>query len=85
MEYEAGLHRLLERLGTEHHLYLEAATLQVRLLENIRDERHFGTSENTRVERSRIISSLNHLALSTLGTSFNDLAMEPRVTTPRLT
>lgn len=84
MDYEVALRRLLEGLGKDHYLYAEALTLQARLLENIRQERLFGASETTRVERSRLVSALNQLALNALGTSLNDLAMEPRAATPRL-
>jgi hypothetical protein len=85
MDYEVALQHLLEGLGKDHHLYAEALILQSRLLENIRQERLYGATETTRVERSRLVSALNQLALNALGTSINDLAMGSRTATPRLT
>lgn len=73
MDYEVGLRRLFERIGPEHREYADALVLQSRLIENIRSERMFGTSENTRAERARCIDRLNSLCLRAIGTSFNDL------------
>ena len=84
MDYEVGIQRLLDGLGKDHYLYVEVLTLQARLQENVHEERLFGASETTRVERSRLVSALNQLALNALGTSLNDLAMVSHTTTPRL-
>jgi hypothetical protein len=53
----------------------ELLSLEARLLENLAQERRFGTTEMIRLERARIVDSLNRLALRlNLGMSFNDLA-----------
>jgi len=51
----------------------EAHTLAARLEKNERAERLFGSSENTRNERSQIIFALNELALDCCSVSFNEL------------
>jgi energy-coupling factor transporter ATP-binding protein EcfA2 len=73
--YETGLQHLLERVGKEHPVYAEALTLQSRLLENIATTRRYGDTEMRRAERANCVDALNHLALETLGLSFNDLCM----------
>jgi len=72
--YELALKVLLERLGKEHPQYVEALTLQGRLLENIRQARRYGDDENLRSERTRIREVLDRLVLQTLDTSFTDIA-----------
>ena len=47
--------------------------LESRLLDNLQDERDYGTSETIRSERARIVQELNRLALIHLGRSFNEL------------
>lgn len=73
IRYETGLHRLLERLGSEHPHYVETLTLQTRLLENIAQVREYSDSENLRSERNRILTQLNRLALESLSVTFNQL------------
>jgi hypothetical protein len=83
IRYETGLHRLLERLGSDHAHYVEALTLQSRLLENIAQTRQYGDMETRRAERAQILDTLNRLALQTVGVSFNkwcELATELRPT-----
>jgi tetratricopeptide (TPR) repeat protein len=77
--YETGLSLLLKRLGQKHPRYTEALTLQSRLLENLAQARRYGDTETRRAERAEIIDRLNHLALETLGVSFNELAQEPGI------
>jgi hypothetical protein len=73
VNYERGLEILkarLERTGR----YDEFNVLEARLRENLRDERTYGASEQSRRERAQVIDALNRLALDVLGTSFNDLS-----------
>jgi hypothetical protein len=74
MDHERGLDALRAQLEQTNR-YLEFATLEARLRENLSDERLYGTNETSRSERARIINSLNRLALEVLGLSFNDLAL----------
>jgi hypothetical protein len=71
IRYETGLHRLLERLGSDHPRYVKALALQSRLLENIAQTRQYGDMETRRAERVQILDTLNRLALQTVGVSFN--------------
>ena len=71
--YESGLELILQRMGKDHPHYTEALTLQSRLLENIDQTHRHGDTETRRAERSEIRDALNHLALETVGVSFNDL------------
>jgi hypothetical protein len=45
------------------------------LLENLRNERRFGSTETLRNERSRIVDALNPLALNRAGVRFVDLCL----------
>ena len=54
--------------------FSEFDTLDDRINKNERAERIFGSSENTRNERSQIIFALNEMALECCGISFNDLS-----------
>jgi len=72
--YEAGLRRLLERLGPGHPRYPDVLAYRQRLSENIELTRVRSDTETRRAERSEIISWLNALALSTAGVSFNELS-----------
>lgn len=74
MDYENGLDLLKAQLEQTNR-YTEFAILEARLHENLNDERFYGSSENNRADRSRIVSSLNDLTLDSLGLSFNDLAL----------
>lgn len=74
MDFERGLDSLRSQLE-ETNRYTEFTTLEARMLENLRDERLYGSNETNRSERTRVITGLNKLALEVLGLSFNDLAM----------
>jgi hypothetical protein len=75
LDLKRGLERLGELLrDLDADTEAEFSTLEERLLDNERSERLFGSSENTRSERSQIVYALNQLALTRLGVSFNDLA-----------
>ncbi|MBN1487595.1 MAG: AAA-like domain-containing protein [Anaerolineae bacterium] len=56
-------------------------TLEARWNKNKNDELIFGSSENTRNERSQIIYALNTLSLAKCGTSFNELCEGKPLTT----
>jgi hypothetical protein len=72
LDYERGLQVLATQLeGTRDHK--DFVTLEARLRENLREERLYGSSEQIRSDRARIVDSLNRLALDALGVSFNDL------------
>ena len=75
MDYEYGLRKLRELL-TQYAptLLAEFHTLEARLLDNLRDERLYGSTESVRAEKARIVQALNNLAdRAGLGSSFNDL------------
>jgi hypothetical protein len=80
--YETGLERLLEQLGSDHPRYVEALTLQSRLLENIIQARQYSDTETRRAERAQTMSTLNCLALEAVGVSFNELCSEERGVPP---
>ena len=71
--YEAGMNRLLERLGSNHPRYAEATTLQSRLSDNITQARRYGETETRRADRAQIVDALNRLALETVKVSFSEL------------
>ncbi len=72
--HERGLTTLGELLAQANvQIRLDFAVLESRLLENLQDERHYGTSETLRSERARIVQELNRLALAHLQRSFNEL------------
>jgi hypothetical protein len=74
MDYERGLDALKQFAeGTDW--YQDFAVYEAPLRENLRDERRYGPSEQTRRDRTRIVDQLNALALKHLGISFNDLCM----------
>lgn len=75
LNLERGLEALknVVKEGAEPDVYLTFMTLESRLLANLHDERIYGTSENVRSERARIVLELNRLALAHAGCSFNEL------------
>jgi hypothetical protein len=74
MDYERGLDALKQLAeGTDWHQ--DFAVHEAPLRENLRDERRYGPSEQTRRDRTRIVDQLNALALKHLGISFNELCM----------
>lgn len=81
MDYERGLDALKQRAeGTDW--YQDFAVHEAALRDNLRDERRYGPSEQTRRDRTRVVDQLNALALHRLGVSFNDLCIgkQPAVT-----
>ncbi len=73
--YETGLSQLLNRIGQQHPRYSDALVYQHRLKENIAQSRRHGDTETRRAERSEIIERLNELAVSVLGTTFDELCI----------
>ena len=76
---ERGLQVLKDALrGGDRDVFLEFSTLEGRLIENIRNERLYGSTETVRVERARIVQELNRLAMEAkCGRSFNEMCTEP--------
>jgi hypothetical protein len=79
MDYELGLD-VLKRYAEGADWYDDFDLYEAQLCENLRDERRYGPSEQSRRDRARIVESLNLLARDHLDTSFNDLCMggQPR-------
>ena len=74
MNYKRGFTQLKAYLEQQTPDSLqEFYTLEDRFKNNEKSERIFGSSENTRNERSQIIYSLNQLAYDHCGKSFNEL------------
>jgi hypothetical protein len=71
MDYELGLRTLKARLVGD--ALGEFNVYEARLLENLRREQMFGSTETTRAERAAVVDALNRLAQAHLGTSFNAL------------
>ncbi len=77
MNYEHGLTRLKEYLAkSAPDILNDFSTLEDRFHKNLRAERIFGSSENTRAEHSQIIYALNQLGLEHCAISFNDLCQD---------
>jgi len=71
--HERGLAALGDLLAHANvQIRLDFAVLQSRLLDNLQDERLYGTREAIRSERARIVHELNRLALAHLSRSFSD-------------
>jgi len=58
--YQIGLTRLLEKLGEEHRRYIEALTLQSRLLNNIAKAREYGDALQLQHDRAQIVRRSGH-------------------------
>lgn len=76
---ERGLQVMKDALrGGDRDAFLEFSTLESRLLENIRSERLYGSTETARSERARIVQELNRLAMEAkCDRSFNEMATVP--------
>ena len=74
MNYERGLN-VFKQLAEGTEWYQDFTVHEAALSENLRDERRYGPSEQTRRDRTRIADQLNALALQHLGISFNDLCL----------
>ena len=76
MNYELGL-RVLEPFvrPEDEDAWRDFKLYKGQLLENLRDERRYGSTETLRSDRSRIVDKLNALALRLIGTGFTDLCL----------
>ncbi len=73
MDYQQGLSQLKNCVEQDNEALLEFSTLSARFDKNQKNERLFGSSENTRNDHSQIMYALNDLALKHCNRSFNDL------------
>jgi hypothetical protein len=71
MDHELGIRTLKARLPED--ALNDFNVHEARLLENMRRERLYGSTETTRAERAAIVDALNQLAQTRLGMSFNEL------------
>lgn len=71
MNYRNGL-ASIKKLASEKPWQQKFLVLEASLLENIESEELFGTSQQIRSDRARIILQLNKLAMDNIGKSFND-------------
>jgi hypothetical protein len=76
----AALGQLLAHADADTRLSL--SVLESRLVDNLKDERLYGSTETIRAERARIVGELNRLALDQVGQSFNDLCKTGAQTLP---
>lgn len=86
MNYERGLEQLKQR-AKDTDWFREFALYEARLRENLSAERRYGTTEQVRADRARIVDQLNRLSLMHLHSSFVDLclgAAPSAYTTPTL-
>jgi len=76
---ERGLRVMKDALrGGDQDAFLEFSTLEGRLLENIRSERLYGSTETVRSERAQVVQGLNRLAMEAgCGRSFNEMCSAP--------
>jgi hypothetical protein len=72
-QYETGLTRLLERLGSEHSRYADVLVYQQRLRENISQARKYGDTDVLKHARAQILDSLNRITQESLNMPFNAL------------
>jgi hypothetical protein len=80
MNHERGLN-VLKQYAEGTDWYEDFDLYEAQLRENLKDERRYGPSEQSRRDRARIIDHLNALTREHLDISFNDLCMgeRPRV------
>ncbi len=74
MDYNLGLD-VLRQLAKGTNWYLEFATQEARLRENLAARNRYGDTPTRKAERAKCIELLNELTLRYLETSFNDLCM----------
>jgi hypothetical protein len=74
MNFERGLDAF-KGLAQGTDWYRDFTVHEAALRDNLRDERRYGPSEQTRRDRTRIVDQLNALALVHLDISFNDLCL----------
>lgn len=89
MDYVLGL-SILRKCAEAQDWYAEFLVYEHRLQENLYNEKLYGSSEQSRVDRAKIIDQLNRLAYRQCGTNFNDLCrgqnyQPPSVSMPHAT
>lgn len=72
-DYESGLTRLLHAIPPQHPTYSELLVFQARFMENRQQARRYGDTLELQSARFQLLEQLNHLALTTVGESFNAL------------
>jgi hypothetical protein len=75
MDYQSAMQRLLKQIEPSSSHYLNILTLQSRLDDNMKRESLFGSTEAIRAERAEIIHAINNIAITVIGISFNELAL----------
>ena len=75
MNYERGL-VVLGQQATGTSWYKDFLLYEASLRENLADERRFGTNQQIRSDRMRIVDELNRLVLDHLGIGFNQLCVD---------
>jgi TIR domain len=81
MNYKLGLANL-KKLAESQDWFSEFLLFEARLLENLHDERLYGSSEQYRNVRNHIVDQLNRLAYTHLKVTFNDLCRDIVSQTP---
>ena len=76
MNYELGLERLAQ-YARDTDWFADYLVYETRLRENLYTESRYGSTEQLRSDRNRIIDGLNRLALARLNISFVDLCKKP--------
>lgn len=71
--YENGLTKLLHAIPPQHPGYSELLVFQARFMENLQQARRYGDTLELQSARFQLLEQLNHLALTTVGESFNAL------------
>lgn len=78
MDYEQGL-QVFKQFAQRKAWFQDFTVYEAALRENLRDEQRYGSSEQTRRDRTRIVDQLNALALHHVGISFNDLCLGKQI------
>ena len=71
MDYELGS-SVLKQYAEDADWYDDFDLYEAQLRENLRDERRYGSTQQLRSDRARIVENLNILARDHLDISFND-------------
>jgi hypothetical protein len=74
MDFERGL-KAMQQFAQGTAWEQDFLLHEARLLANLREERRFGPTEQSRNERARIVDQLNALALGNLPVTFNQLCL----------
>jgi hypothetical protein len=75
VNYLRGLDKLRDA-ATNTVWYSEFLVQEAALRENLRDEARYGSTDQLRHSRSRIIDQLNTMAIRQINLSFNDLCLD---------